>query len=482
MRPLYLGLIVLILALCYMIYKKISEGFTNSDKLYNALDVNNIDDVFTEKVFGRILYDIIYKFKTGGSTTSDISDNATLLNKFMTDASTIYSTTNAYNNAYKKLLGRIYLDLSGSNARTTVISKLYKDKFTVDISNSVTRGISAEQIVANVFGLEGDAGDLAYFSPSANSTTIICKTQTYQKPSNAFINNYLSYIKNTSIKNKLTVMTNCTNFSGHNTGELTGNVSDDSDQYDYVRSSSGSYISGSTSGSGSGSVSGSQQNNSTYSSADMEAAGEIIKIIEDTLNKLPVGLLTELSQKYEKIRKESNDKFTRDSFNKVLELLEKTRPYYNYVGITFDEAKIKLLDLILKDIIKNNIASQEEKQLAAILIDNEIKKIQTSIQSVQPIIPSGSIATTSKLQTGSLYVESGSEIMEKIRPYIKKEFEDADLKNDVRRLVEKIGKSPSEEQGSEFNKQRVASCDSLADNDDYIRKDSIPCWSCNLPR
>ena len=90
---------------------------------------------------------------------------------------------------------------------------------------------------------------------------------------------------------------------------------------------------------------------------------------------------------------------------------------------------------------------------------------------------------------------SSSEIIEKIRPYmideikntLKGTFKDNlrdDIRADVRRMIEKKEASPSQEQAYEFNKKRPCpdSCSDICESDDYIRKDSIPCWSCNLPR
>jgi hypothetical protein len=250
---------------------------------------------------------------------------------------------------------------------------------------------------------------------------------------------------------------------------------------------------------------------------DLKDDNELAKISIHTFTKLPAHIARNLQDKFNAMLKESNDKLTITSFNKFINLLEQIRPYYSYPGVTFDQAKIKLLNSLLKNTPNDASMTSEEKQLALLLIPIEIKKIQASIPSTntaslpktskplpktsKPLpktskpLPKTSkpLPKTSKPlpKASNAISESGSAIMDKIRPLLQKEC-DNDLKNDVRRLVEKIGKSPSEKQGEDYNRlnsykniKNESDCTNQQNgynNDDYIRKDSIPCWSCNLPK
>jgi hypothetical protein len=236
---------------------------------------------------------------------------------------------------------------------------------------------------------------------------------------------------------------------------------------------------------------------------DLKDDDELAKIGIDTFTKMPANIARNLQDKFKAMLKESNDKLTITAFNKFINLLEEIRPYYSYPGVTFDQAKIKLLNSMLKNTPNDASMTSEEKQLALLLIPIEIKKIQASIPSTNTAslpkaskpLPKASkpLPKASKPlpKASNVISESGSAIMDKIRPLLQKEC-DNDLKNDVRRLVEKIGKSPSEKQGEDYNRlnsykniKNESDCPNQQNgynNDDYIRKDSIPCWSCNLPK
>lgn len=83
---------------------------------------------------------------------------------------------------------------------------------------------------------------------------------------------------------------------------------------------------------------------------------------------------------------------------------------------------------------------------------------------------------------------SSRNLYDEITPIVKTEMNTArnEIVSDIRQLIRREGKSPSEEQGEDFNRKRCNNDEcgpsDACDNDDYIRKDSIPCWSCNLPR
>ncbi len=124
-----------------------------------------------------------------------------------------------------------------------------------------------------------------------------------------------------------------------------------------------------------------------------------------------------------------------------------------------------------------------------------------SASSAAPSASSAAPSASLAAPTGSVIVvksepqPSSSEMMDKIRPYMVDEIKNTlkgtfkdnlrdDIRADVRRMIEKKEASPSQQQASDFKRNRPCpdDCPDVCENDDYIRKDSIPCWNCNLPR
>jgi hypothetical protein len=224
MKPIYFGLIVLVLALAYLVYKSVKEGFvTSSEKLGFALSGGStwgINDSYTSRVFGRILRDVLIKFKKG--PISDISNNLLKINNIMTDASGVLKYTNPnsrtininnvsventdYTITHKLLLGRLYLDLSGSTDdicgnKRRALAASHISRFGIDISNSLFTGLPAEAAVEDAFGVQTDAIDVQFFTQRAPGSIIDpCIDPDYYASRNAFISKYVADISNTTIR------------------------------------------------------------------------------------------------------------------------------------------------------------------------------------------------------------------------------------------------------------------------------------------
>ncbi len=86
-------------------------------------------------------------------------------------------------------------------------------------------------------------------------------------------------------------------------------------------------------------------------------------------------------------------------------------------------------------------------------------------------------------------VFAGSGEIDKIGSLAKKEIEVSGSISPIALEAKELAyiasslKTPSEQQGSDFKSSSCPPpCPNVCESDDYIRKDSIPCWNCNLPR
>lgn len=181
---------------------------------------------------------------------------------------------------------------------------------------------------------------------------------------------------------------------------------------------------------------------------------------------------------------------TKEGLFKMFDMIDALKPYYTAI-MPYNKFKAARMKKGLEEIKSN--ASENKKAIIQSFINNidalttEHSLYNVGRLGVAPVIidERAKTAIDSKLEvTGST-----DDTYDKIKPMIMNEMKTMrkDIVNDVRQIVEKEGNSPAQEQGQEWaasatNKKPCPMCHDACDNDDYIRKDSIPCWNCNLPR
>ena len=172
--------------------------------------------------------------------------------------------------------------------------------------------------------------------------------------------------------------------------------------------------------------------------------------LKSTLQGMPASKVKAFSDKLDAL---DNLTDLSKKFYMLLNAFEDLRPYYDYSDFSFDTFLLKLLDVSIVNGY-NDDATDEQNTL----ILNEINRLKL-IANVTDEMPSEKL----------LKAKQEASAAKKEAKKAKSETSDA--------------KTPSEAQGSEYNRHRCEPpCPDVCESDDYIRKDSIPCWNCNLPR
>jgi hypothetical protein len=181
---------------------------------------------------------------------------------------------------------------------------------------------------------------------------------------------------------------------------------------------------------------------------------------------------------------------TKDGLFKLFDMIDMFKPYYT-ATMPYNQFKAIRMKKGLEEM--KSIISPHKKPIVQEFINNiNALTIEHSLYNVSrfgtaPVVidERPKAAADSKLEVSG----STDDTFDKIKPMIMNEMKSMrkDIVNDVRQIVEKEGNSPAQEQGQEWaasaaNKKPCPMCYDACDNDDYIRKDSIPCWNCNLPR
>jgi hypothetical protein len=177
---------------------------------------------------------------------------------------------------------------------------------------------------------------------------------------------------------------------------------------------------------------------------------DLTDALENTLKGMPEDKVASFSNKLDALDKISDSS---KKFYMMLNAFEDLRAYYDYSSFSFDVFMLKLTDSAFVESI-NDDTSDEEIKFAL----DELKRLKL-VANVTDEMPS-----------------------EKL---LKAKQEASAAKKDAKQVKTETSKSmtPSEAQGAEFNRHRCEPpCPNVCESDDYIRKDSIPCWNCNLPR
>jgi hypothetical protein len=177
---------------------------------------------------------------------------------------------------------------------------------------------------------------------------------------------------------------------------------------------------------------------------------DITDAMTQTMQNMPKDKLNHFIDKLNNIEKiEEPIKQMHSTLNALQEL----RPYYKYVKFSFDIFLLKFID-------------------AAILNENTFKndEINAVLSEINRLKMIANI--TDEMHSEKL-------LKAKQNASAVKEAE----QNKIELSGEKCQMTPSTLQGTEYNKHRCEPpCPNICESDDYIRKDSIPCWNCNLPR
>jgi hypothetical protein len=208
-----------------------------------------------------------------------------------------------------------------------------------------------------------------------------------------------------------------------------------------------------------------------------------------TVQKMPKEEAEKLSKKFNELE-QINDSSADKIMPTLLSAIELMRPYFSNEHLKFDEFKLRLTDFFLTTMFKDvNIAETEEKNIPLL---SQISTELTKLKVIANVTEELESEKTIKKLINYANEHTGSGIMEKIRPLVKKEFEISASAMPIANLTGSVPfiipspqqlNTPSEQQGSDFRSSSCPPpCPNACESDDYIRKDSIPCWNCNIPQ
>lgn len=202
-------------------------------------------------------------------------------------------------------------------------------------------------------------------------------------------------------------------------------------------------------------------------------SSDVMDAIIHTMKNMPKDKLEKYGNELKAIEDiEDSKKQLYMSLNKLQEL----REYYTYPKFSFDVFMLKYLD---ETIVKNTEEVSDEDMKMAL---SEIGRLKM-IANVTDEMPS------EKMLKAKLEASAAKDAEKKAK------LEKKRLEKEKTLAVESASEataalsasaplpSPSIQQGAQFNNHRCEPpCPNVCESDDYIRKDSIPCWNCNLPR
>jgi hypothetical protein len=183
---------------------------------------------------------------------------------------------------------------------------------------------------------------------------------------------------------------------------------------------------------------------------------DVMEAMTGAMKNMPKDKLQQLIDKLD-----ASDKIE-DSIkqiNMLLNALQDLRPYYSYPKYSFDVFLLKIVDSILL----NEITFKGEEINFALSEINRLKMIA----NITDVMPSEQVLKAKQEASAAKEAEKKAKA-EKAK---------------VEQSGSTVPTTPATMQGEEFNNHRCEpACPNTCESDDYIRKDSIPCWNCNLPR
>ena len=209
-------------------------------------------------------------------------------------------------------------------------------------------------------------------------------------------------------------------------------------------------------------------------------------IIEQMNKSVPESVLRRMGQSSAANILAFYESPTKDGLFKMLDMIDALKPYYT-ASMPYNQFKATRMKKGLEQI--KSLISADKKPI-----------IQGFINNIDALVTEHSLYNVGRLGVAPVIIDSRAKATpeskldvtgstdttyDKIKPMIVSEMDSMrkNIVDDVRQIVQKEGKSPAQEQGEEWSsKKPCPMCHDACDNDDYIRKDSIPCWNCNLPR
>ena len=183
---------------------------------------------------------------------------------------------------------------------------------------------------------------------------------------------------------------------------------------------------------------------------------DVTEAMLQTMQKMPKDKLQQLMDKIEKVEKIEEPA---KQIHLVINAMQDLRAYYIYPKFSFDAFLLKFVDAIIlsEDKFKN-----DEINVAL----SEINRLKM-IANVTDEMPS------EKMLKAKQEASAAKEAEKKAKAEMAK----------IQQSGSAVPTTPATLQGAEFNNHRCEpACPNTCESDDYIRKDSIPCWNCNLPR
>jgi hypothetical protein len=183
---------------------------------------------------------------------------------------------------------------------------------------------------------------------------------------------------------------------------------------------------------------------------------DVMEAMTSAMKNMPKDKLQQLIDKLDAAEKiEDSVK----QMNVGLNELQGLRPYYSYPKYSFDVFLLKFIDSALLNEI---IFKGDEINFAL----SEINRLKM-IANVTDEMPSEKVLKAKQEASAAKEAEKKAKA-EKAK---------------VEQSGSAVPTTPATMQGAEFNNRRCEpACPNACESDDYIRKDSIPCWNCNLPR
>jgi hypothetical protein len=195
---------------------------------------------------------------------------------------------------------------------------------------------------------------------------------------------------------------------------------------------------------------------------------DVQEAMMQTMQKMPKDKLQQLMDKLNAIEKIEEPV---KQMHSALNALQDLRPYYSYSKLSFDVFLLKFVDAA---ILSENAFKDDEINVAL----SEINRLKM-IANVNDEMPSEKMLKAKQEASAAKEAEKKAKVEKK---RLEKEKIAAEQKMGDELSASSMA-SPSIKQGAEFNNHRCEPpCPNNCESDDYIRKDSIPCWNCNLPR
>jgi hypothetical protein len=204
---------------------------------------------------------------------------------------------------------------------------------------------------------------------------------------------------------------------------------------------------------------------------------EITEAMTTAIKNMPEDKLNKFEEKLDTVGAiEDSSKQLYMSLN----AMEDLRAYYTYPKFSFDVFLVRFLDSVIVNAKEEEYIKMTNEDIKVVL--SEINRLKM-VANITDEMPSEKLLKTTLEASAAKEAEKKARLEKKRLEKEKAKAEELINDTSASASLAPPAPSPSIKQGAEFNAHRCEPpCPNVCDSDDYIRKDSIPCWNCNLPR